>query len=109
MSMIPKVNVSFGGETVEFMESKSMSDYIKREDAERAIEEDFRHACHPYEWMGLEDALDDLSRVSSANVVEVVRCKDCIHNGSIDTDCPFGWKDKKFNMPKPNDFCSYGE
>lgn len=48
-----------------------MSEYIKREDAERAIEEDFRHACHPYEWMGLEDALDDLSRVPSADVVEV--------------------------------------
>lgn len=40
---------------------------------------------------------------------ELVRCKACRHNGSIDTDCPFGWKDKKFNMPKPNDFCSYGE
>lgn len=40
---------------------------------------------------------------------KVVRCKDCMHNGSIDTDCPFGWKDKKFNMPSPNDFCSYGE
>lgn len=43
------------------------------------------------------------------DVVEVVRCKNCIHNGSIDTDCPFGWKDKKFNMPSPNDYCSYGE
>lgn len=41
--------------------------------------------------------------------VDVVRCKHCIHNGSVDTDCPFGWKDKKFNMPNANDYCSYGE
>lgn len=40
---------------------------------------------------------------------ELVRCKDCRHNGSIDTDCPFGWKDKKFNMPNEDDYCSYGE
>ena len=40
---------------------------------------------------------------------EIIRCGDCMHNGSSDTDCPFGWKDKKFNMPNPNDYCSYGE
>lgn len=37
----------------------------------------------------------------SADVVEVVRCKDCIHNGSFDTDCPIDWAGK--------DYCSFGE
>ena len=36
-----------------------------------------------------------------ADVVEVVRCKDCIHNGSFDTDCPINWAGK--------DYCSFGE
>ena len=40
---------------------------------------------------------------------ELIRCKNCMHNGSFDTDCPFGWKDKKFNMPNAYDYCSYGE
>ena len=78
-----------------------MSDYIKREDALRAV------GAHLY--MIPIQIYDDISDLPSADVVEVVRCKDCRHNGSIDTDCPFGWKDKKFNMPKLNDYCSYGE
>lgn len=40
---------------------------------------------------------------------ELVRCKNCIHNGSFDTDCPFGWRDERFNLPDDIDFCSYGE
>lgn len=36
-----------------------------------------------------------------ADMVRVVRCKDCIHNGSYDTDCPITWKVKKY--------CSFGE
>lgn len=40
---------------------------------------------------------------------ELVRCKDCRHNGSFDTDCPFGWRDERFNLPDDIDFCSYGE
>ena len=57
----------------------------------------------------LEVVKQNIKDMPTVDVTKVVRCKDCIHNGSIDTDCPFGWKDKKFNMPKPNDFCSYGE
>ena len=34
---------------------------------------------------------------------EIIRCKDCRHNGSYDTDCPISWpKDE-------DDFCSYSE
>lgn len=49
-----------------------MSDYIKREDAERAIEEDINSACMCYERVeGMKDALDDLDGVSSADVEPV--------------------------------------
>ena len=46
---------------------------------------------------------------SLADVVKVVWCKDCRHNGSFDTDCPFGWRDERFNLPDDMDYCSYGE
>ena len=31
----------------------------------------------------------------------IVRCKDCMHNGSFDTDCPIYWPGKEF--------CNFGE
>ena len=35
---------------------------------------------------------------------KIIQCKNCIHNGRIDTDCPLrGW------ILKDDDFCSYGE
>ena len=41
--------------------------------------------------------------------IDLVRCDECIHNGSLDSDCPFGWRNGEWNMPRPCDFCSYGE
>ena len=32
---------------------------------------------------------------------EIIRCKDCRHNGSFDTDCPIDWKGKEY--------CSFAE
>lgn len=51
---------------------------------------------------GIIDALQAIiSDIPSADVVEVVRCKDCIHAG--DRDCPIDW-------PKNGeDYCSFGE
>ena len=47
---------------------------------------------------------------STADVVEVVRCKDCIHRDPEDKkcDCSFQAKGGMFPMDD-NDFCSYGE
>lgn len=37
-------------------------------------------------------------------VGELVRCKDCMHNGSVDTDCPaLGWG------KSDTDYCSWAE
>lgn len=41
--------------------------------------------------------------------IDLVRCGECMHNGSFDSDCPFGWRNGEWNMPRPCDFCSYGE
>lgn len=84
-----------------------MSEYIKREDAIKANEN-----YVPYQRLG-EDRQSYMDRIlkelPGADVVEVVRCKNCRHNGSFDTDCPFGWRDERFNLPDDIDFCSYGE
>ena len=32
---------------------------------------------------------------------EIIRCEDCMHNGSFDTDCPISWNGKEY--------CSFAE
>ena len=68
------------------------SDLIYREDAKVFV----RHACYKK-----INPIDYLDEVPAADVVEVVRCGDCIHAG--DRDCPIDW-------PKNGeDYCSFGE
>lgn len=78
-----------GGGKANYERSKSMSDYIKREDALTAI-------------AGL---LNVVEQIDGADVVEVVRCKDCIYNDS-------GWcgsQEYGTRHVEDNDYCSYGE
>ena len=35
------------------------------------------------------------------NAQEIVRCGECMHNGSFDTDCPINWNGKEY--------CNFGE
>lgn len=98
-----------------------MSDYIKREDAKDAVinivgwekiakyvDEMSKHLSTKdidyYDaLMDAEDAIDDLP---SADVVEVVRCKDCLsfrYDNGITYCAPMGVE------MQPTDFCSYGE
>ena len=52
-----------------------------------------------------------ISKTPTADVVEVVRCKDCKHWGGV----TFGYICRRFsgsyirNETRENDFCSYGE
>ena len=78
-----------------------MSDYIKREDAIKAMA---RGIGIPYtDFIDVaERCMDD---IPTADVVEVVRCKDCKH-----------WQDGGFSsycicdgFTHSDDFCSYGE
>jgi hypothetical protein len=60
----------------------------------------------------LDDAWEAVHKTPAADVVEVVRCKDCQHY--IDGHCyvknrkPFSY-DVNIHSCKENDFCSYGE
>ena len=85
-----------------------MSDYIKREDAIKAMA---RGLGIPYtDFIDVaERCMDD---IPTANVVEVVRCKDCIHR-YVPTRCAL-WQgtidDKDYFIERGEDFyCSYGE
>ena len=53
---------------------------------------------------------DFLNNIKDSDVVEVVRCKDCIHRDPEDKkcDCSFQAKGGIFQMDD-DDFCSYGE
>lgn len=84
-----------------------MTDYISRQAAIDALcvvcslTSDYRK-CNGYpEESTWCDEVTALRRVPSADVTEVVRCKDCEH--WTNDDCPFSWG-------KVEDaFCSYGE
>lgn len=84
-----------------------MADYIKREDAktilQRAwIEDPFRR----------QEAFDELNSIPSADVAEVVRCKDCknnyvtTHNHGKQDDPRCDFTDRHLSL---DDFCSRGE
>lgn len=94
-----------------------MSDYIKREDAIQAI---VGHLV-PKQYdgnlvnAGFEVAHEIVDALPSADVVEVVRCKDCKYwkpytsqygTGQFcECPCSFGGQ----GIKKPDDYCSYGE
>lgn len=82
-----------------------MNEYIKREDAYKYIDE---HLEEVFVGQTIADAVKQIiSKVSTTDVVEVVRCKDCKHYAlmcEVTGHC--NWIDE---ITKPTDFCSYGE
>ena len=74
-----------------------MADYIRREDAMKALYNDYAYA-----------AMDVIKRVPAADVAEVVYCKDCKHRTEAG-NC--GHPRYHWILPSayPYDFCSYGE
>jgi len=87
-----------------------MKEYIEREAArdlmERALEDDWE----------IQYANDRLRDIPAADVVEVVRCRECkwwVREGNdsygyamfCDHDCSLGGQ----GIKKPEDYCSYGE
>lgn len=87
-----------------------MSDYIKREDAKRAIRRNF----HDIETRCMiNNIINEVAKVSSDNLVEVVRCKDYKHLDKGENDSE-SWCEctrifgTYFDVSE-DDFCSYGE
>ena len=60
--------------------------------------------------VSLRDVRRAIAQAKNADVVEVIRCKDCVHRDPEDKkcDCSFQAKGGIFPMDD-DDFCSYGE
>lgn len=59
---------------------------------------------HDHYTDGFEEGLVAVEDADTANVVEVVRCKDCVHYIAEDLHCR-----KHFCIFGPDAYCSYGE
>lgn len=83
-----------------------MSEYIEREALMRNLKQ-----FAPEQLTPLIENL--IQKQPTADVVEVVRCKDCKHFEHIyDEFCKNWYQCKRrgnFSQKKPDDFCSYGE
>lgn len=86
-----------------------MSDYIKREDAikafKRVLDEDF-----PY--ISEETPRERIAAIPSADVVEVIRCKDCKHHEDFlfsDNDNVVCWVHDVDIVVAKNGYCNCGE
>lgn len=94
-----------------------MAEYIEREALLKEIDEEIEFESPMYtteqnEYLtkGLKIARKDIKRFPSADVVEVVRCRDCkcyeIHKPSVTMNCE---RDGRLIPMMPDDYCSYGE
>lgn len=87
-----------------------MATYIERETYRNRLA-DLESWCQDLRKPGLKQALEMFDEMPAADVVEVVRCKDCKHydmgvclkiysDGNVH---PEAWQPRR-----PDDFCSYG-
>lgn len=84
-----------------------MADYILREDAIQCAEDiadDLFGEGLDCTSNGARIVAEWLKDIPAADVVEVVRCKDCIHDNSNDPICPIPWVKRMLDS-----FCSFGE
>ena len=90
-----------------------MKEYIEREAAIKAIEND----CLELAYYTKEDAIQCVKAIPAADVVEVVRCRECVHwkpigskagNSFLDMEYIGGCEFTKY-CRRESDFCSYGE
>ena len=85
-----------------------MSDYIKREDAVNAVcvgcnDEFGNEPCEPSDCAIRER----IATIPSADVVEVVRCKDCMYYNPYDTTKAYDCERGLLGVMQ-DDYCSYG-
>jgi len=85
-----------------WMEVMSMAEYIDRQ----AAIDTFNRAVQDVGILDADDIETVFEMLSSANVVQVVRCKDCKYNATTHKCLN---PDSFFLIPKDDDFCSYGE
>lgn len=89
-----------------------MAEYIAREVLLAQLRAMESYNVSPMYRRGYDDCVEAILKAPAADVVPVVRCKDCIHydlgvclkiysDGNVQKD---SWQSRN-----PNDFCSYGE
>ena len=65
--------------------------------------------CHPKQKKGVLMAISKLKEAPAADVVEVVRCKDCKYREELPNKNIWCAKHIVFMAMKPDDYCSKGE
>ena len=79
-----------------------MSKYVNAADATEKIAE--KHG------IPLGDLVDTFAEIPAADVVEVVRCENCIRRGTDDCAMYYGCEcGEQHTWETDNDFCSWGE
>ena len=90
-----------------------MKEYIEREAAIKAIEND----CSELVYYTKEDAIQCVKAIPAADVVEVVRCRECVHWKPIGSKAGNSFLDMEYigccdftnYCRSESDFCSYGK
>ena len=84
-----------------------MTEYIERDAILRGIER--REALMVGDKLVSVDAMKSfIKNRPAADVVEVVRCKDCKYFGLNDENVPYCLNSFGLDDPEPNGFCNYG-
>ena len=88
-----------------------MAEYINREAAINALAKIINESDMPEDWSeGISDAMSALFRIPAADVVPVVRCRDCKHRDPEDRKCDCGGLEHAHMFPVSDDwFCADGE
>lgn len=93
-----------------------MAEYIDKEKAIEAIRHTYCKDCNNYNGVRcraceFDDAMSEIEDCPTADVVEVVRCKDCKYwGGAIYGYICNAWSGiNTKHYTKPTEFCSYGE
>lgn len=90
--------------TEHFSDSTKKMDFIRREQMHKANRDEWQGVYGFVDCDIFEDNENMIDRVPAADVVEVVRCKDCINWNGNDCITMFG-----LYAPRPDDYCSRGE
>lgn len=84
--------------------------YIELQKALNVCEMHYEHCLEMHDWSGdttADNIKRDIKTLPTADVVPVVRCKDCKHLMFSDCygECSRGY----MGIVSPDDYCSYGE
>lgn len=92
-----------------------MPEYIKRMSAMTICERYSQHCFETNDNKGQDIAdriFDEITEIPTADVVKVVRCKDCKYCQTLNHDLTTSYFCEVLKRPaivEPTDFCSYGE